>query len=210
VQVMENIQQLKHKWALWETYIQSNEPNTNKNNVAYMDNLNLIQEFNTLEDFALIWSNLPHSNPSQFFHEHGERSIKKVRISDTQMKQIDSVAVFKNRIKPAWEDPENAKGGEFHLRLVDPYPPEIDELWKAVIFDLMSGDLEMVDKINGIRIVDKSKPPRNNTRLEVWVDFRDETSKKAMEQILIQKYCKGDFIGDKLQPKPEWRDHASH
>jgi len=61
---------------------------------------------------------------------------------------MEAVAFFKDSIKPAWEDPENQKGGEFQLKLIDPYAPEIDELWKALVFDVMSGDLEMADKVS--------------------------------------------------------------
>jgi len=72
---MESIQKLKNKWALWETYIQ--DQSQKSSNLGYMENLNLIYECETLEDFALIWSNLPHSQPSTFFHEHGTRAFKK-------------------------------------------------------------------------------------------------------------------------------------
>jgi len=205
---METVQKLKYDWVLWETYIQDRSQASS--NEGYMETLNKIHECKTLEDFALIWSNLPHSQPSAFFHEHGTRSSKKVQVSETKVKQIESVAFFKTGIKPAWEDPLNEKGGEFHLRLIDPYPPEIDDLWKAIVFDLLSGDLEMVERINGIRIVDKSKPPRNNTRLEVWVDFNDEASKSAMYDILVKKYVQDPVLGQKLQLKPEWRDHFAH
>jgi len=206
---MESIQKLKYKWALWETYVQSNDSNfKNLSHAAYMENNNMISEVDNLEEFTILWANLPHSQPAQFFHEHEQRYIKKVRISEHQVKQIDSVAFFKHDIKPAWEDPQNANGGEFQLKLVDPYPQEINNLWEALVFDLMSGDLEMSERITGIRIVDKSRPPRNNTRLEVWVDFKEESLRKQLEQILVEKYCKSDLLGDKLQPKPEWKDHS--
>ena len=73
--------------------------------------------------------------------------LYRVRISESQVKQIDSVAFFKHDIKPAWEDPQNSGGGEFQLKLVDPYPQEINNLWEALVFDLMSGDLDMSDKV---------------------------------------------------------------
>ena len=73
-------------------------------------------------------------------------------MNENKIKQIESVAFFKTNIKPAWEDPLNEKGGEFHLRLVDPYPQEIDDLWRAIVFDLMSGDLGMAERVSFLRI----------------------------------------------------------
>jgi len=136
-----------------------------------------------------------------------QENSKKLQINEGQTKQIESVAFFKDGIMPAWEDAKNAVGGEYHIKMMDAHPPEIDNFWKCLIFDLMGGDLGFEDKINGIRIVDKSRPPRNSTRIEIWVDSRDADLKAKLEEALTKKYVQDQILGDKLNSRLEWRDH---
>ncbi len=57
--------------------------------------------------------------------------------------------------------------------------------------------------------MDKSKPPRSQTRIEVWVDFRDEENKNKLGTILT-KFASDPRIGGKIQDKVEWKDHVAY
>jgi len=72
---MESIKKLKFEWSLWETYPAAHWDT--KGHESYMENLKEIYSFDTLEDFALIWSNLRHSSPSTFFFTADSKVIKK-------------------------------------------------------------------------------------------------------------------------------------
>ena len=40
-------------------------------------------------------------------------SFCRVKVEEDKAKQIDSVAFFRDKVEPAWEDEVNAKGGDF-------------------------------------------------------------------------------------------------
>ncbi len=73
---MENkIQRLKYKWALWETYPMSRDHSNS--HAGYVDTLRKIYTFDRLDEFAVAWSNLQHSSPSNFFYDPEIKMIKK-------------------------------------------------------------------------------------------------------------------------------------
>ena len=52
-------------WCLWEKY-QSTQFQTRDN---YSENLQIIYEFGTLEEFAVLWRHTPYSSPSRLFFD---------------------------------------------------------------------------------------------------------------------------------------------
>jgi hypothetical protein len=49
-----------------------------------------------------------------------------------------SIALFRDGIKPAWEDPANVPGGAFHFLV----PPDVvDDLWRDLLFCAIGGTL---------------------------------------------------------------------
>lgn len=102
------------KWTLWEQY----ETKDSKN---YSDTMQKVGCFNDPVSFWKVWNTVPHSNPVNYAHYFDEDDYKTTVakhyvINDNELK-ISAVSLFKTGIVPAWEDPVNAKGGEFSVKV---------------------------------------------------------------------------------------------
>ena len=81
---------------------------------------------------------------------------------------IDAIMIFKDGVRPEWEDPLNASGGHFqaHLSAQLHRPSEvqlkpnvggaqIDEYWNNIVLGMVGGTIDPYDMITGVRLVDK-------------------------------------------------------
>ena len=90
---------------------------------------------------------------------------------------IDTFSMFKKGIRPEWEDPANAKGGEIFLRKT--LNPETSDLyWENLVLGVLGESIEDEDEICGCRIVDKTKKGKDTRplyRFEVWLRSKDSS-----------------------------------
>lgn len=91
---------LQHQWTLWYY-----EPDKSK---SWEDNQNLVSTFNTVEDF---WSLFTH--------------IKQ----PSEVKIGSDYSLFKEHIRPMWEDKANKNGGRWMITLARTQRPELDRYW---------------------------------------------------------------------------------
>lgn len=77
---------------------------------------------------------------------------------------VESFSVFKSGIKPEWEDPANATGGEWFIRKRLP-SPVVDATWDKLIMGLVGETIDPEDEITGARIVRKV---RTTHIIEKW------------------------------------------
>jgi translation initiation factor 4E len=192
---------LKYKWALWEQLQQASNPapteQTASHGVSYTD---LTTKVATIEDVQTFWryfTNLPQ--PSQILGES-----KKIVRQDSENGPSNTLAalmLFKEGIRPEWEDSANSAGGhfQFNLQLERTRPikegligqaastreqcsstwlTHTDEYWNNIVLGLIGGSLDPDDFVTGVRLVDKIKPPPKqggkpvgHIRVEIW--FRD-------------------------------------
>ena len=75
---IKNIQYpLPSSWTLWETF-QTDYISKNKQDTAsYKSKISRIEKFDSLDEFAVLWNNLPHSNPATFFYKKSTESVRK-------------------------------------------------------------------------------------------------------------------------------------
>jgi len=56
--------------------------------------------------------------------------------------RISTLSIFRNGVKPIWEDPANSKGGEYQLRLSfandGQSMSKINTIWESMIMDLIT------------------------------------------------------------------------
>ena len=107
--------------------------------------------------------------------------------------------MFLHGVKPAWEDPVNAKGSEFKVDLGQLRENDkVQEIWEKVVFDIVSGNLPQVKEgVVGVRLVQKAKGGAlSSFRLELWLSG-DEEKSAANEE--IRKYLETQIIGDVLK-----------
>ncbi len=62
-------------------------------------------------------------------------------------KKINSISIFKNGIKPMWEDQANKNGGEFNFRQEASNKSDLLDTWKKLVFSVIGGTIDFSDKV---------------------------------------------------------------
>ena len=139
----------------------------------YESQVKKIAEFDTIEDFWDIFQHL--------------------RKPDSCRPGIEFF-MFKEDIKPLWEDENNKNGGRFSIKLKQGYTTII---WEEMIFTLIGGILpkEVKDEINGIVVTSKKE---FNT-LQIWFKTFDSKITKEIETCIRDILVIPDEV--KLEPK---------
>merc|ERR1719361_2593850 len=130
----------------------------------YSDATHRVASFSTVKTFWKYWNHLPQ--PSELLD-----GKKFVREASGSRSVVDALMVFRDGIKPEWEDAVNASGGHFQFELRPSLGGgSIDEYWNNIVLGMIGGTIEPPDMITGVRLVDKlSQPARSAAvRIEVW------------------------------------------
>jgi len=165
---------LQDTWVLWEM----------RAGASYVDSMKEVVSFKTAQEFWSIWNGVPQ--PSILLD-----SKRIIRAEGSQVTQIDAIMLFKQGIRPEWEDPLNAKGGHLQVQLKPPLGgAQIDEYWNNVVLGMIGATIAPSDMITGIRLVDKLKA--GMLRIELWFTRYSDTDavnalKKSIEQCMCQK-----------------------
>ena len=137
----------------------------------------------------------------------------------TALEVIDSLmcfSIFREGVRPMWEDKRNNDGGEWYFRGFLPLG-DLDAYWEESILGLIGETLDPSDELCGVRIIDKSrvhsgKPHvRAAYRLELW--FKTSTDHALREEIKKRwtKCLKDGMVARGRKPnvlKLDYRDHA--
>ena len=157
----------------WTLYLQYKDLGQN-----YNENLQKLIEIDNIKTFWQTFNNLPKIY--EIFSDGV--NVKKMKMN---MSTPCSYAFFKNNIKPFWEDPLNVNGCEFSVKnnfnLV-----LFQELWMDSILKIVSCSSDLVEHINGIRIVDCTKNNSVLYRMEFWIDRVE--NKTIMENLLKTEF----------------------
>jgi len=162
----ENSNELNHplftNFTFWFRINETSTLNPYKNSINFIDYENQVKKlstFSTIEDFWKIFQHL-----------------KKPEELNTGI-EID---LFKNEIKPVWEEEVNKNGGKIALKLNKNYTSII---WEELIFAFIGGNFpdNIKNEINGILISSK----KEFNVLQIW--FREYNFKIIKE---IQYFIK--------------------
>mmetsp|Transcript_52341 Transcript_52341/g.147380 ORF Transcript_52341/g.147380 Transcript_52341/m.147380 type:complete len:236 (-) Transcript_52341:134-841(-) len=172
---------LKDTWVLWEQVSSSDIKGT-----GYADATHEVVSFKTVQEFWAIWNGVPQ--PSDLLDS-------KRMVRGEPPVPIDAIMIFKQGVRPEWEDKTNATGGHFQVQLKPGQGGgQIDEYWNNVVLGMIGGTIEPYDMITGVRLVDKLQQNKaaGILRIELWfAKFDDQPSvnalKKSMERCMIQK-----------------------
>jgi len=144
---------LRSKWTLW---LQGGGTYT----------LHKVITFGTAQEFWSVWNGLPQ--PSELLDN---KKFSKVEKNGPDM-PVDGLMIFRENIKPEWEDQANAKGGHLTIPVKISFGgPQIDEWWNNLILGVVGETMDCCHRITGVRLLDKivtksKEPPQ--IRLEVW------------------------------------------
>ena len=162
----ENSNELNHplftNFTFWFRINETSTLNPYKNSINFIDYENQVKKlstFSTIEDFWKIFQHL--------------KKPEELNIGI----EID---LFKNEIKPVWEEEVNKNGGKIALKLNKNYTSII---WEELIFAFIGGNFpdNIKNEINGILISSK----KEFNVLQIW--FRDYNFKIIKE---IQYFIK--------------------
>ena len=81
--------------------------------------------------------------------------------------------VFREGVKPEWEDKMNRDGAEWFCRKAFPLP-QLDDFWANLTMGMVGETIDPRDEICGARVVDKSTGQRQMYRLELWFKRKDQ------------------------------------
>lgn len=192
---------LKSKWVIWE---QIAPDSAGGKTTQYADQTNKVTDFRTVQDFWKLWNHLPQ--PSELLDQK-----RLVRETVHGVNVLDAIMIFKEGIRPEWEDPDNAKGGHFQYQLKSSVGgPQIDEYWNNIVIAMIGGEIEPYDMINGVRLVDKLNVPRqaNGIRLEVWFKHFEDNKEVKRLQTNLEKLMSRHLDGSNgSTPKCELKGH---
>lgn len=164
-------------WSFWETYRDlekgnKNQQNQNKGEKQYESTLNEIFSFNNLNDLSKFWYNCSYEDSSNLLFSTLDDTEKRVERYN-RLFVIDSLNLFREGIKPVWEDPLNQNGYDLRLEL-DVYSDNREQteityklLWQNQVFSLIGEECDYSNQITGIRF--KVQPSKSVLRLEIWI-----------------------------------------
>jgi translation initiation factor 4E len=183
---------LSSKWQLWEQQQQVRKPSENEHssNATYHDSTVPTQAFQTAQEFWKIFDAYPQ--PSEIL---------------TGKKQATSFMIFRDAIRPEWEDPINRQGGHFQFNLQLPSNHDdrslafVDEYWNNIVLAVVGNSFDMAEYVTGIRLVNKSVSSKPHLRIEIWFKQCDKTDllKKTFE-ILMKTSLDGVVAREFISP----------
>lgn len=189
---------LEATWTIWQQIAQSDSK-------AYSDATQNVASFSTVKDFWRYWNHLPQ--PSELLD-----GKKFVRETPDSRSIVDALMLFRDGIKPEWEDSANATGGHFQFQL----KPQlgggaIDEVWNNIVLGVIGATMEHSQMITGVRLVDKLSQSRASAiRIEVWFSNFEDNDKVGALQKSLEKAMGTKLDGSAAEPNWGRTDKKSH
>lgn len=113
----------------------------------------------TIASFWQYFNNIP--NPKSFFTSKASKRKLVGR------RKIDSLSLFRQGVKPEWEDPLNTAGGEVLFR--SDKLEVVNDMWYELVLALVGDALRLeCGEIMGARVLDKSAKGKVEYRVELW------------------------------------------
>lgn len=170
---------LRFTWTIWEQANQSSDAKA----AQYSDATHKVASFSTVKGFWKYWNHLPQ--PSELLD--GKKFVRET--GEGARTVVDALMLFREGIKPEWEDVANATGGHFQFQLKAGLGGGcVDEYWNNIVLGLVGGTIEPADMITGVRLVDKLSQNRNSSvRIEVWFSNFEDTENVDLLQKSLEK-----------------------
>lgn len=164
---------LQDRWCLW--ILNPNAGKREKEN--WCAQLTPVHSFNTVEDFWCMYNHI-HAPTSR---GHADYSI------------------FREGVRPAWEDEIFKKGGRWVLKLPPKYR-DLDDMWQQIILAMIGESLDQKfgDYICGAVVSNRARGPK----VALWISERNEEIVKALGlsfQLIVapllepESRCEGAF-----------------
>jgi len=144
-----------------------------------------IGEFNTVEDFCRYFNWL--KPPSQ-------------------LERNSNYHLFKDGIKPMWEDPANSKGGKWVLTM-KANPELLDRCWNWLAMALVGEELDEKDEICGAVVSLRARIDR----IQLWLRTKDDIERiNSIGKKLVKLLDVGEDSGVGLEFQYNTEDRPTH
>lgn len=189
---------LMNTWVLWEQVAQGGAPGKDQ----YKGLTREVAKFRTVKEFWKYWHHLPQ--PSELLENK-----KFIREQDDQLNVVDALMVFREGVRPEWEDTVNATGGHFQFLLKPKLGGgQIDEYWNNLVLGVIGGSIEPAGIITGVRLVDKLQQNKTAAlRVEIWFENFEDDKKSELEKNL--KKCLCTKLDGSVSSSEEWEKMES-
>lgn len=152
---------LNSKWTLWYT-----KPPVDQNE-SWADLLKPVVSFNTVEEFWGIFHAIPKVN---------ELPLK----SDYHL--------FRDDIKPEWEDPKNSQGGKWYCQFKGKRE-DLNELWTRALLSVIGETIEKDEsEVNGVVF----NVRKGNVKIGLWTKSCDQEKLRAIGETFKKVLKLGD------------------
>ena len=145
---------LRDSWVLWEQ--------SGANTGSYSDCTRPMATIKTVSEFWRVFESVPQ--PSVLLLQN------KVVSNDQADRTVTALMLFREGVKPEWEDPGNSQGGHVHFHFkTQMLPGQLDEYWNNLVLGMIGAVWENHAMVQGIRLVDKVSMTRGaGVRFEIW------------------------------------------
>jgi len=152
----EDIHPLEHTWTLWYDA----PPKIKQDPSNWRSNVTSVASFQTVEDFWSLFNNL-------------------VPPSDLAMKS--NYNLFKEGIKPEWEDPTNSAGGKFVIEISD--TDQLGKTWLNVCLALIGEAFDDYNEICGAVVSVRGR----RSRIAIWTkNAKNVQARDRIGSVLLQ------------------------
>ena len=170
---------LRFKWDLW---VQMDVDIKQQELVDYKASTKTIACFDSIKSFWEVFGAVPQ--PSVFLQG---TNVTLHECDHT----VNSLMIFRDGVKPEWEDPVNADGGhlQFHWKPNTITPGQLDEYWNNLVLGVIGNNIEAEGEfssnpiIQGMRFVNKMSATgkQAGVRVEVW--FSRPTDPRHLQKV---------------------------
>lgn len=179
---------LKSSWTFYD-HIKCDQADYDKNT-------QIVGHCSSIFEFWTCYNNLP--KPSNIFFQ--KETGKPYYYHDSIKREISAFSIFRDDIRPTWEDPSNIDGATMEYRVpIDTSIESIDTFWLYLCIYCMG--LYFGNNVTGFRLVDSSiigqyKPLykieiwtiNNNVSLDVEKKFRELFNISNEQKIMIKNH----------------------
>lgn len=123
--------------------------------------------------------------------------------SATQLPTGSNYHLFRDKIKPQWEDIANKRGGKWVIALKGYNRTEAERFWLYVVLGCIGEDFERSDEVTGCVFSMR----KNLVRISIWTrNMRDQEACETLGREIRNKV--GIPRSQKMEYKPHDRDFA--
>ncbi|KIS65675.1 uncharacterized protein UMAG_06377 [Mycosarcoma maydis] len=183
---------LYNSWTLWfDNPSQKGMASARGSKESWGDDMNKVVDFDSVEEFWGLYNNV---------------------VPPSELPQKANYYLFKQGVKPAWEDPANTNGGKWSIQLPrDKTRAQIDRLWLYTMLAAIGETLEAPfpngaappsssaedELVTGVIMSARA----NFYRIAIWTRKAEDTDELAAKLLDIGKQFKVNVLGYEIDAK---------